>query len=137
MGDGDLAVRRRAFMRTSALFLTVAAAAIATPAGAHPKLLSSNPAADAAAAGISNVQLTFSEQLVGPFSRLEVAMTDMPGMRMHSPMTIQGKITLSADGKTLAISFAKPLPTGTYKVGYQVVSTDTHKIQGGYSFKVR
>jgi len=123
-------------MRTPALFLAVAAAAMAAPAMAHPKLLASNPAADATVPATSSVQLTFSERLVGEFSHLQVAMTDMPGMRMSSPMTIQGKTALGADGTTLTISFAKPLPVGTYKVSYQVVSTDTHKIQGGYGFKV-
>jgi methionine-rich copper-binding protein CopC len=29
------------------------------------------------------------------------------------------------------------LAVGTYKVDYHVVSTDTHRIQGSYTFKVQ
>ena len=116
---------------------TVAAIALAAPAAAHPKLLSSTPAANATVAAPDRVQLVFSEGLVGKLSRIDVKMTDMPGMRMGKPMAMSGKTELSADGKTLALAFAKPLPTGSYQLSYQVVSVDTHKVQGGYSFKVR
>lgn len=124
-------------MRSSALFIALAATVAAAPAVAHPKLLSSSPAADTTVAPVSSVQLDFSERLVGQFSQLQVAMTDMPGMRMSSPMRMKGETALSADGKVLTITFARPLPVGTYKVTYQIVSADTHKIEGGYDFKVK
>lgn len=116
---------------------TVAAIALAAPAAAHPKLLSSTPAADATVAAPDRVQLVFSEGLVRKLSRIDVKMTDMPGMRMGKPMAMSGKTELSTDGKTLTLAFAKPLPTGSYQLSYHVVSVDTHKVQGGYSFKVR
>lgn len=64
-------------------------------------------------------------------------MTEMPGMKM-GPMKMNGvTATVAADGKTLVAALAKPLPVGTYKVDYHVVSADTHRIQGSYTFKVQ
>ena len=64
-------------------------------------------------------------------------MTEMPGMKM-GPMKMNGvKVALAPDGKTLVATFAKPLSAGTYKVDYHIVSTDTHRVQGSYTFKVK
>ena len=78
----------------------------------------------------TRIQLVFSEALVAQFSGLDLTMTEMPGMKM-GPMKMNGvKATVGADGKTLVATLAKPLPVGTYKVDYHVVSADTHRIQG-------
>ena len=115
-----------------------AASILATGAQAHPKMLSASPAANATVQHIKSIEIRFSEKLVSQFSGAELAMTDMPGMKMHTPMKMAGiKTMVASDGKTLMVMLAKPLPTGTYKLDYHVVSADTHRVQGGYTFKVK
>lgn len=125
-------------LRKSAFAVALAASAFVTSAAqAHPRLATASPAADAIGAATTRVQLVFTEALVAQFSGIDLTMTEMPGMKM-GPMKMSGvKATLAPDGKTLVATFAKPLSAGTYKVDYHVVSTDTHRIQGSYSFKVR
>ncbi|BBD02175.1 copper resistance protein C [Sphingobium sp. YG1] len=95
------------------------------------------PAADAVVTAPTKVQLAFSETLVAQFSGIDLTMTEMPGMKM-GPMKMNGvKAALAPDGKTLVATFAKPLSAGTYKVDYHIVSTDTHRVQGSYTFKVK
>jgi len=106
---------------------------MAAPAFAHPKLLSTSPGANAVVSPASQIQLVFSESLIEKMSKVEVSMT-MPGM---GPMKMPGTMTLSPDGKTLTVHYATPLHSGSYKVDYQVVSTDTHKVAGGFAFRVR
>lgn len=117
--------------------LAIAALVAPLPASAHPKLLAVTPAANTAAAPTARVQLVFSERLVPQFSGAEVVMTGMPGMKMHGPTRMPGKAGLAADGKTLVVTFAKPLPKGSYRVDWHVVSADTHRVQGNYSFEIR
>lgn len=121
-------------------FLAVAFAASAltgTSAFAHPELLSAAPAPNAVVAAPERLQLVFSEELVAQFSGADLAMTDMPGMKMSSPMKMKFVTDLAPDGKTLVLTFAKPLPRGSYKLDWHVVSTDTHRVQGSYVFKVK
>ena len=114
------------------------AALLASGAQAHPKILSSNPAANATVGHTNRIEIHFSEKLVGQFSGVDLAMTDMPGMKMNAPMKMGGiKATVGPDGTTLVATLAKPLPTGTYKLEYHVVSADTHRVQGSYMFKVK
>ena len=120
-----------------ALSLAVAALVAPLPALAHPKLLSATPAPDAATAPTARLQLVFSERLVPQFSGADVVMTEMPGMKMHGPMKMPVKASVAEDGKTLALTLAKPLPRGSYRVDWHVVSADTHRVQGNYSFKVQ
>ncbi len=118
--------------------LIVAAFLTSTAALAHPKLTASTPAADATVAAPSVIDLTFSEALVAQFSGVELDMMTMPGMKMTKPMKMKAApSTLSADGKTLSTSFAKPLPRGTYQLNWHAVSDDTHRVEGSYSFTVK
>lgn len=124
--------------RKSAFAVALAATAFVTTAAyAHPKLATALPAANATVTAPTKVQLVFTEALVAQFSGIDLTMTEMPGMKM-GPIKINGvKAALAADGKTLVANFAKPLSAGTYKVDYHVVSADTHRIQGSYTFKVK
>lgn len=111
---------------------------VAAPALAHPKLVSSSPAASAAVPSTSVVTLAFSERLMPRLSGIEVAMTGMPGMANHAPMKIAGfQTSIGADGKTLVTRFPRPLLAGTYKVDWHAVSADTHRINGSLTFTVR
>ena len=125
------------FRKTAFAVAMAASVLAATAVQAHPKLSSATPAADTVVVAPTKIQLVFSEALVAQFSGIDLTMTEMPGMKM-GPMKMNGvKATLAPDGKTLVATLAKPLTAGTYKLDYHVVSTDTHRIQGGYTFKVK
>lgn len=125
------------FRKTVFAVALAASAIVATAAQAHPRLATAMPAGDAVVTAPTKVQLAFSEALVAQFSGIDLTMTEMPGMKM-GPMKMNGvKAALAPDGKTLVATFAKPLSAGTYKVDYHIVSTDTHRVQGSYTFKVK
>jgi len=108
----------------------ILAGAISAPsaAAAHPRLVSTLPAANSTTAITNELKLTFSEALVAQFSGMSILMTEMPGMKMTVPMSV-GKVTSSvaADGKTLIGTLQSPLPA---------VPADTHRVEGSYSFIV-
>ncbi len=117
---------------------TAAMLVVSIPAAAHPKLVSSVPAAGGTINGKSDIALHFSEKLVAQFSGVNLSMIDMPGMAMKAPMVMAGlKSSLGADGKTLIVHSATPLPVGSYKLGWHAVSTDTHRVAGSYGLKVK
>lgn len=120
-------------------FLTAAAAlALALPgvASAHSKLVSSTPAANATVAKPTKLSLTFSETFLAPVSGAELVMTGMPGMVNHEPMPIKGFKT-DVNGKTMTLTFPRALPAGSYDLKWHIVGADQHKMEGGYSFKVK
>ncbi|MEC3948019.1 copper homeostasis periplasmic binding protein CopC [Sphingobium sp. HWE2-09] len=120
-------------------FLTIAAVvAIALPGAvsAHSKLVSSTPAANATVAKPTKVTLTFSETFLAPLSGAELTMTGMPGMANHEPMPIKGFKT-AVEGKTMTLTFPRALPAGSYDLKWHLVGADQHKMEGGYSFKVK
>ncbi|URW75841.1 copper homeostasis periplasmic binding protein CopC [Sphingomonas donggukensis] len=119
------------------ILAAVAALATASPALAHPKLVSATPAPNASVAATGRLQLTFSEPLVAKFSGVELVMTDMPGMKMSTPMKMTASTAVGPDGKTVVVTLAKPLPRGTYRLDWHVVSSDTHRVKGSYGFMVR
>lgn len=105
-------------------------------AQAHPKLVSSTPAEGESGPAPAKIELHFSENLVTQFSGAKLIMTDMPGMS-HSPMGMKASVAGSNDPKTMVVTPASPLPTGTYKVEWRAVSSDTHPITGSVTFKVK
>lgn len=120
-------------------FLTAAAAlALALPgvASAHSKLVSSTPAANATVAKPTKLSLTFSETFLAPMSGAELVMTGMPGMADHPAMPIKGFKT-DVNGKTMTLTFPRALPAGSYDLKWHIVGADQHKMEGGYSFKVK
>ncbi|WP_426265245.1 copper homeostasis periplasmic binding protein CopC [Sphingomonas sp. PWP1-2] len=122
--------------RKTAVALFAAATLFAGVAQAHPKLLSSTPAAKSTGAAPRRIELHFSEGLMAKLSGADLAMTSMPGMAMKTPMKMAGTATVGADGKTLFVLPAKPLPKGTYRVDYHVVSVDTHRVTGTLVFRI-
>lgn len=123
-------------MRIAPLF-AVAALLAPLPAFAHADLVSAAPAANATSAPTSRIQLVFSERVVQQFTGADVAMTSMPGMRMNAPTAVPGRASLSEDGKTLVVTFARPLAAGSYRVAWHAAAADGHREQGNYSFKVQ
>lgn len=72
------------------------------------------------------VSLWFTQNLEAAFSTVEVH--DASGARVD-----QGKPQVSA--RVMRIEL-KPLPPGTYKVHWHVLSVDTHTTEGAFSFHV-
>ena len=105
-------------------------------AQAHPKLLSSTPAEGESGPAPAKIELHFSENLVTQFSGAKLVMTEMPGMS-HSPMPMKASVAGGNDPKTMVITPSSPLTTGTYKVEWRAVSSDTHPITGAVTFKVK
>ncbi|MDH7638279.1 copper homeostasis periplasmic binding protein CopC [Sphingomonas oryzagri] len=115
----------------------LAALAFTTAAQAHPKLLSTIPAAQSTDTKVRRIELHFSERLMPAFSGVDLVMTSMPGMKMAQPMQVALHSAVSPDGLTLTGTPDKPLSAGSYEVRYHVVSTDTHRVQAAYAFTVR
>ncbi|WP_022682290.1 copper homeostasis periplasmic binding protein CopC [Sphingobium bisphenolivorans] len=125
-------------MRRILLTAAVALAALPSVAMAHPKLLSSTPAANATVAKPTKLSLSFSEKLLAPLSGVELTMTGMPGMADHAPMPIKGfKTAVEGDGKTMVVTLPRALPAGSYDLNWHIVGADQHKIAGKYSFTVK
>lgn len=120
----------------NAVALGVGALATA-PAVGHSKLLSADPAPNAAVAAPRRLQLAFSERLIAPFSGVDVTMTVMRGQKMSPPKKLSVKASLTGDRKTLVVTMTKALSQGTYRVNWHAVSTDTHRVQGSFLFTVK
>ena len=115
---------------STALSALFAATMLATAVDAHPTLKSANPAAESTAAAPTEIRLTFSEGVIAKFSSAEVK--DQGGKKIAT-----GKLaTDPTDQKQLVVALPAPLPEGTYTVSWNVVSVDTHRVNGAYSFKV-
>lgn len=124
------------FKATTVAVALTAGLLMSSFAQAHPKLLSSTPAEGSTSAAPSRIELHFSENLTTQFSGAKLIMTDMPGMP-NSPMGVKAGVAGGDDPKVMVIKPAAPLTTGTYKVEWRAVSSDTHPITGNFSFKVK
>ena len=74
------------------------------------------------------IVLSFTESLEPAFSGIEVR--DAAGQRVDS-----GKATLGASKNQLQVPL-KRLTPGTYTVIWHVLSVDTHKTEGNFTFKI-
>lgn len=111
----------------------LAAIALAIPPGtasAHAMLTSATPAVGSTVATApTEVTAQFSEGVEPGFSRMIVQ--DAAGQRVDAD-----DLHLAPGGdRTLVVGLRK-LPAGVYKVIWHVVSVDTHKTQGSFSFSV-
>ncbi len=100
--------------------------AVAAPAFAHSRLVSSDPADGASVdTGPTQVSLTFNEDMPPGFDNVAVIGPDGTAWQT-------GEVTTS--GPTISITVAPLGPAGRYQVGYRVVSGDGHPVQGSTSF---
>ena len=104
------------------------AGALASPAFAHAKLVSTSPAGDSSATDVTQISLTANEDLLdlGDAQGFVFSVTDSDG---H----FYGDGCLTIDGATASL----PVQLGTagdYSVAYRVVSADGHPIEGEWSF---
>lgn len=100
-----------------------------TAAWAHAFLDHASPAVGATVAAPRQVSIWFTEQVEPAFST--IAVTNAAGERVDNSDTHLDQ----ADAKLLRVSL-KPLAVGTYKVSWRVVSVDTHRTHGDFSFTV-
>lgn len=112
--------------KLTSLICQLAVLALATgTAEAHAQLQSASPTVGATvAAAPAQLTLTFSERLERGYSRAEVR---GPGGRVDAGVTISGNVMRVG---------LKHLAPGTYQVDWRVLSVDTHKTEGSYSFTV-
>jgi methionine-rich copper-binding protein CopC len=109
----------------------VAVTLMAAHASAHPTLKSASPAADVPSnSSPAEIKLEFSEGVIAKFSGLELkderGKTIATGVAMADPK----------DKKRLVVPVRVPLNPGRYTVNWHVVSEDTHRMQGQYSFRI-
>ena len=116
--------------RVFSLAAVAGAAALlgATAADAHAKLVSSSPAANTTVSAPKQLVLKFNEKLQRKFSGADLA---MPGMAMPA------KGSVAKDGKTMIVKPTAALMPGAYSVKWHAVTSDSHRMQGTYSFTVR
>jgi copper resistance protein C len=102
----------------------------AAPALAHAMLdHASPPVGSSSTAAPHDVALWFTQDLEPAFSTIEVR--DDGGAVVSS-----GKAQVDkSDHRKLRVAL-KPLTPGTYKVNWRVLSVDTHRTEGNFTFRV-
>jgi copper resistance protein C len=75
------------------------------------------------------IVLWFTDKLEAAFSMIEVR--NDQGVAMQA-----AKASVAGDQGTQLRVPLKPLPPGTYKVIWKVMSVDTHRAQGDFTFRV-
>ncbi len=104
---------------------------LTTSANAHPKLISASPAADVSSkVSPKEIKLNFSEGVIAKFSGIELK--DETGKTIATGVAA----TDPKDRTQLVVPLPAPLMAGHYKVTWHVVSEDTHRVKGEYSFGV-
>jgi len=117
-------------VRRAALLALLLGAAAAGEASAHAELERAQPPVGATvAAPPAEVSLWFSEQLEAAFSGVEVR--DAGGRRVD-----KGDARLAPDDPRRLTVGLGPLGPGSYKVVWHVVSVDTHRTAGDFTFRL-
>ena len=114
-----------------AVLSTLAVIALLTPlaARAHAMLGRATPAPGSTVKPApKEVVLSFTEKLEPKFSAIEVH--DAKGA------AVQAEKAQAGDSATQLRVALKPLPPGTYKVIWRVLSVDTHRSIGSFTFRV-
>jgi methionine-rich copper-binding protein CopC len=99
----------------------------AAPALAHAMLDHASPPVGSSVAKAPNaIVLWFTESLEPAFSQIEVRSAS-------GAVVSSGKAQVNRTQMRVSL---KPLPPGTYQVIWRVLSVDTHRTQGNFSFRV-
>jgi copper resistance protein C len=114
-----------------AVLVAAVSSLVVQPALAHPKLTATVPAAHAQAQPPQEIRLSFSEALVAKFSGLDLK--DQEGKRVDTGVADSDP----NDRKQLVVPLKAALAPGRYAVEWHVVSEDTHRVKGSYSFEVK
>lgn len=102
----------------------------ASAASAHAFLDHANPAVGSSLPKSPQViRIWFTQGIEPAFSTIEV--TDGSGRRIDDDDS-----QVDAADRTQLFETLKPLPPGTYKVHWRVISIDTHPTEGSFSFEI-
>jgi methionine-rich copper-binding protein CopC len=102
----------------------------AHPASAHSELVSSVPETGSTSADVSDVTLTFSEEVVPDYTT--VTLSDAAG----NPVALEAPTMDATNTVVTARIVAAPLGDGSYALAYYIVSIDGHPIEGTVTFDV-
>ncbi|RDV01260.1 copper homeostasis periplasmic binding protein CopC [Undibacter mobilis] len=120
---------RRVFTKHQGLLIAGALALAPISALAHGHLDHAKPAVGATVAAPKEVSLWFTEAVEPKFSSIVVQ--DAKGTAMQI-----GKAEVAADNAANLKIKVKPLTPGVYSVTWKILSVDTHRTQGTFSFTV-
>jgi copper resistance protein C len=114
----------------AAAFMALTAASAPQAAEAHAMLQSASPSVGGSVTGSpSAIRLEFSEGVEARYSQVSVT---GPGGTVSVSRPASGGAK-----STLVVKVGQALKAGRYKVHWSVVSVDTHRTQGSFSFEVR
>ena len=123
-------IRRAAYLLAAVFFSAIAVLGTSTAAFAHATLVSTSPpGASIVAKAPATVSATFDEPVgVSPDSLRVYAPN---GQRADEGNTTHGKLP-----QQITVGLLPGLGTGTYTVGWHVISADSHPVQGAFTFSV-
>jgi methionine-rich copper-binding protein CopC len=120
---------QRTIVSVAASFAFVLSGAV--PALAHAHLVRATPAAGGTVqTPPSEVTLRFNEKLEAKFS--SVVVRDSGGKQVDKGDGAVDK----GDRTVMRVQLQQPVAPGVYKVEWKVMSADTHKVDGSFTFKV-
>jgi methionine-rich copper-binding protein CopC len=118
-------------MNTKALLLALGAV-LATDVYAHPRLMSTTPAAnEILASSPTTIRIEFTERPVAKFSGIELLDA------RNQAVPIGPSEVLANNSKVLVAPIASKLQPGDYTVVWHAVAADTHRVEGRYTFHVK
>ena|ERR1700720_3127562 len=112
------------------LFLFLALALIPAAASAHALLEHASPAVGTNVAPTDTIRLSYSEGVEPRFSTIVVFGRDGDPLPADKPQIDP------ADRRVLILHLAAPLSPAKYWVYWHVLSVDTHRTEGSFSFMV-
>lgn len=112
-------------LAAGALAVGTALALTAAPASAHTTLTAASPAKDATVSAPSQVVLTYADPVRLP--RVIVMDASQKQYQSGTAQAVDNKVTQAVNGG---------LPNGKYTVGWRVVASDGHPVEGTYTFTV-
>jgi methionine-rich copper-binding protein CopC len=114
------------FKPAAALMLLLVGAQPALP---HASMIRASPPANGTVNAPREVSIMFSERIKP--SQDAITVHDAKGVRVD-----RDDIRLDGNGRIVRASL-QPLGPGTYRVTWRVQSSDSHTIQGTFTFRVR
>jgi hypothetical protein len=114
------------------MLLALVALSNASLAEAHTHLKKSAPAAGATlATAPTEIRLQFHEAIEASVSHVSVE------TKAGQAVAAGAAAADPSDKTTLIVPLTEPLQAGAYKVNWRVISADTHKVKGSFTFQVR
>jgi len=99
-------------------------------ASAHAFLVKSDPTVGSVATRPATLSLEFSEAIELPFSGVDVLSAS------RTPITME-KFHFADEGHKVLVAALPVLSPGAYRVRWHVVSVDTHRTEGEFTFTVK